>query len=144
LFENFVNFLIGLKYLLNFYWFKNKILKNKNKFFISNTKKTPIKRLKKNIIYQKIKMDLISKFNDQLNELEVKNCAACNYTMQSQKGHTCWLWNRIILDEDKYLYADQAIEELNLSNEERQKIYNLACVGPSVFVNYFKNMTING
>jgi hypothetical protein len=68
-------------------------------------------------------MDLISKFNDKLNELEVKNCLACNYTMQSQKGHTCWLWNRIILGEDKFLYADQAIEELNLSNEDRQKIY---------------------
>jgi hypothetical protein len=45
-------------------------------------------------------MDLISKLNDKLNELEVKTCLACNYTMQSQKGHTCWLWNRIILDED--------------------------------------------
>jgi hypothetical protein len=68
-------------------------------------------------------MDLISKFEDKLNEIEVKNCLACNHTMQSQKGHTCWLWNRIILDEDKYLYAEQAIEELNLSNEDRQKIY---------------------
>ena len=32
-------------------------------------------------------MDLIRKFNDKLNELEVKNCSACNYTMQSQKEH---------------------------------------------------------
>jgi hypothetical protein len=110
-------------------------------------------------------MDLISKFEDKLNEIEIKNCLACNHTMQSQKGHTCWLWNRIILDEDKYLYAEQAIEELNLSNEDRQKIYkylskqvlieiinmtferflkiNLpSVVVTSVFVNYFKNNTI--
>ena len=68
-------------------------------------------------------MDLIRKFNDKLNELEIKNCSACNYTMQSQKGHTCWLWNRVILDEDKFFYADQAIEELKLSSEEIQIIH---------------------
>ena len=62
-------------------------------------------------------------FFKKLNEFETRYCSACNYTQQSQKGHTCWLWNRIILDEDKYLYAEQAIEELNLSNEDRQKIY---------------------
>ena len=48
---------------------------------------------------------IIEKFEEELNRIETKECQACNYNMQSQKGHTCWNWYRSIVNEDKYMFA---------------------------------------
>ena len=51
-------------------------------------------------------------FNDKLYEVETRFCAACNYSQQSQKGHTCWNGFRHIINDDKYGYANFTLEEL--------------------------------
>jgi len=51
-------------------------------------------------------------FQNKLHEIETRFCLACNYTLQSQKGHTCLSWDRNVTDEDKYGYANFALEEL--------------------------------
>jgi hypothetical protein len=42
-------------------------------------------------------MELASLFEMKLNSIEQRNCLACNYTMQSQKGHTCWEWDQSLM-----------------------------------------------
>jgi hypothetical protein len=51
-------------------------------------------------------------FLEKLNEVETRCCSACNYTQQSQKGHTCWNGYRHVTNEDQYGYAFVALEEL--------------------------------
>jgi hypothetical protein len=59
-------------------------------------------------------MDLkfIDIFEEELNRIETNECLACNYNMQSQKGHTCWNWYRSIVNEDRYMYAYAAMDKL--------------------------------
>ncbi len=73
---------------------------------------------KQNLI-KKRKMDLklIEKFEDELNRIETNECLACNYNMQSQKGHTCWNWYRSIVNEDRYMYAYAALDKLLAENQ---------------------------
>ena len=44
---------------------------------------------------------LVKIFEEELHKIETNECQACNYNMQSQKGHTCWNWYRSIVNEDK-------------------------------------------
>jgi hypothetical protein len=61
---------------------------------------------------------ILSKFYSKMDEIETKNCLACNYTMQSQKGHSCWKWHRSVTNEDKYMFGAEAIDMLNLNKKE--------------------------
>ena len=54
-------------------------------------------------------------FENKLHEIETRLCSACNYTLQSQKGHTCWNGYRHVTNDDKYGYAFIALEELETS-----------------------------
>jgi hypothetical protein len=60
----------------------------------------------------KNKMELAILFEIKLHSIEQRNCLACNYTMQSQKGHTCWEWYRSVIDDDKLMYKQAALDEL--------------------------------
>ena len=60
---------------------------------------------------------IIEKFEEELNRIETKECQACNYNMQSQKGHSCWNWYRSIVNEDKYRFAYVALENLLSKNQ---------------------------
>jgi len=51
-------------------------------------------------------------FFEKLNEVETRYCSACNYTQQSQKGHTCWNGFRHVTNDDEFGYAFVALEEL--------------------------------
>jgi hypothetical protein len=60
---------------------------------------------------------LISLFYKTLNELEIKNCLACFYESNSQKGHTCYgLQRSIDGKETKYLFSKDALELLLSQN----------------------------
>jgi hypothetical protein len=61
---------------------------------------------------------ILSKFYSKMDEIETKNCLACNYTMQSQKVHSCWKWHRSVTNEDKYMFGAEAIDMLNLNKKE--------------------------
>jgi hypothetical protein len=72
---------------------------------------------------------IIEKFEEELNRIETNECQACNYNMQSQKGHTCWSWYRSIVNENKYMFAYMALENLlkenQISHEEYEKLEQL-------------------
>ena len=57
-------------------------------------------------------MELETLFEMKLNSIEQQNCLACNYTMQSQKGHTCWQWYRSVINDDRLMYKQIALDEL--------------------------------
>ena len=57
-------------------------------------------------------MELETLFEMKLNSIEQQNCLACNYTMQSQKGHTCWQWYRSVINDDRLMYKQAALDEL--------------------------------
>ncbi len=57
-------------------------------------------------------LSILEIFLERLNEVETRYCSACNYTQQSQKGHTCWNGFRRVTNDDKYGYAFVALEEL--------------------------------
>ena len=65
---------------------------------------------------------ILSNFYSKLDELESKNCLACNYTLQSQKGHSCWKWHRSVTNEYKFMFASEAISLLCLNKEETDYI----------------------
>ena len=46
-------------------------------------------------------MELATLFEMKLNSIEQQNCLACNYTMQSQKGHKIFCDKDIFSEEDK-------------------------------------------
>ena len=61
--------------------------------------------------------ELIRHFYKTLNEIEIKNCLACFYESNSQKGHTCYKLQRSIDGkETKFLFAKDALELLLTQN----------------------------
>ena len=72
---------------------------------------------------------IIEKFEKELNRIETNECQACNYNMQSQKGHSCWNWYRSIVNEDKYMFAYAALENLvsenKISDEEYERVEHI-------------------
>ena len=72
---------------------------------------------------------LVKIFEEELHKIETNECQACNYNMQSQKGHTCWNWYRSIVNEDKYMFAYAALENLvsenKISDEEYDRLEHI-------------------
>ena len=72
---------------------------------------------------------LVKIFEEELHKIETNECQACNYNMHSQKCHTCWNWYRSIVNEDKYMFAYAALENLvsenKISDEEYDRLEHI-------------------